>query len=320
MKTKIVYVLVSNRNDYYTEMLQLSLYSLRLYHPHDVVEIVMDEDTHRRLMKRRSPLLTEANPIIVNVPDCYSSVQRSRYLKTSLREILSGDFLFIDTDTVIGGSLRAIEEGLNESIAAVLDNHDGEIVEVQRLIEPKNWSVLYPVKQFNSGVFYVRDTAEAHRFFLQWHENWKYCVSNGCNYDQPGLRKALQETDIHIEELSGIWNCQVSRPSSMEFQKDAVIMHYQRAGFFVSKVCREIRKAGKVCGEAEALAKSPRIYFSGQTLFLTQMEFAALSSLRRTLFDHPRFFAFLSKLADRYSFIVAFLYNVKQRVVRLIKR
>ena len=38
MRTKIVYVLVSQETDYYYEMLQLSLYSLRLYHPNDVVE------------------------------------------------------------------------------------------------------------------------------------------------------------------------------------------------------------------------------------------------------------------------------------------
>ena len=46
MNTKVVYVLVSNKNDYYVEMLQLSLYSLRIFHPDDIVEVVMDEKTY----------------------------------------------------------------------------------------------------------------------------------------------------------------------------------------------------------------------------------------------------------------------------------
>lgn len=51
MNTKIVYV-VRRKSDYYVEMLRLSLASLRLYHPNDSVEIVMDDETYLFLTKK----------------------------------------------------------------------------------------------------------------------------------------------------------------------------------------------------------------------------------------------------------------------------
>ena len=93
MRTKIVYVLVSQESDYYYEMALLSLYSLRLHHPKDVVQIVMDEDTHQRLTAMESPILSSATPIVVSIPERFTVMQRSRYLKTKLTEIIEGDLL-----------------------------------------------------------------------------------------------------------------------------------------------------------------------------------------------------------------------------------
>ena len=103
MKTKIVYVLVSQESDFYYEMLLLSLHSLRLYHSREDTEVVvvMDQDTHTRLQEMRATLLKEITPLPVDVPSDYSIKQRSRYLKTNLRELLRGDFLYLDTDTVL---------------------------------------------------------------------------------------------------------------------------------------------------------------------------------------------------------------------------
>jgi len=39
------------------------------------------------------------------VPEELNQVQRSRYLKTTLRSILTGDYLFVDTDTVFASLL-----------------------------------------------------------------------------------------------------------------------------------------------------------------------------------------------------------------------
>jgi hypothetical protein len=316
MNTKIVYVLVSDKSDYYVEMLQLSLYSLRLFHPNDIVEVVMDEKTHARLVKQKAHVLTDIKPIVIDIPKEYSLMQQSRYLKTRLREIIDGDFLYLDTDTVIAGPLGEVD-GFSGDIAAVWDNHDGEFFIDQS--EPKGWARQFPVKRFNAGVLYVKDTPTAHRFFQQWHENWKYCVSEGCSFDQPGFRKAFAESGIPIQQLSGVWNCQVNRATCAPYVTEAKVFHYQRAGFYVSKICREIRKKGTVLGLAAALAENPYQYFCGQTYYMTRMESSSLDSLRKTQYDYPGFFSFLVKLAGLYRSIVTGLSTLKQKIVALIK-
>ena len=45
MKTKIIYVLVSNENDCYLEQALVSIYSLRLYNPDANLLLLVDEET-----------------------------------------------------------------------------------------------------------------------------------------------------------------------------------------------------------------------------------------------------------------------------------
>ena len=308
MKTKIVYVLVSNKGDYYSELLLLSLYSLRLYHPDVTADVIMDEDTRRRLVRENSPILKEVHPVIVPTPNGYSTTLRSRYLKTKLRDIITGDFLFLDTDTIVVGSLESVDNIISD-IAAVWDNHDGEFFKDQS--EPKEWSSLFPVKRFNSGVLFVKDTTAAHLFYQQWHENWKYCVSRGCHFDQPGFRKAYAESGIEIEQMSGIWNCQVTRATSAPFIDDAKVLHYQRAGAVISVFGHSIRKKGNVCDDAASFVKNARYFFSGHNLYLTTLEYEALDSFRYTLFNYPHFFRFMSAISKAHSRLIEFLVMAK---------
>ena len=246
-------------------------------------------------------------------------MQRSRYLKTSLREIIVGDFFYLDTDTVIADSLAAIDD-FQWDMAAVLDNHDGKISDAQIKSEPDNWVSLYPGRQFNCGVLFVKDTPDSRRFFKLWHENWKFSVSNGCSFDQPAHRKTIGDTRSPIHELSGQWNCQVNLATSIENQKDAIIFHYKRAGFYVSKICREIRQKGKILDLAAALAENPRQYFCGQTYYITKMEYSSMVSLRKTQYDYPGMYSFLVNMAGMYRSIVTRLSIQKHKIVALIKR
>lgn len=50
MKTKIIYVLVSNENDCYLEQALVSIYSLRLYNPDANLLLLVDEETSLSLI------------------------------------------------------------------------------------------------------------------------------------------------------------------------------------------------------------------------------------------------------------------------------
>ena len=123
-ETKIIYVLVSNENDCYLEQALVSIYSLRLYNPDANLLLLVDEETSRTLENgiRKLILNYVSKLVIVDVPFHYSKQQKSRYIKTSLRSQVIGDFLFIDCDTIINEELKDIDN-LSCEIAAVPDCH-----------------------------------------------------------------------------------------------------------------------------------------------------------------------------------------------------
>lgn len=311
MRTKIVYVLVSDKTDYYYEMFLLSLYSLRLHHPKGdaEVEVVMDKDAYHRLIDKKAAILDDVTPIVVSIPPQYTKIQRSRYLKTRLRHIVSGDFLYIDLDTFICESLEEIDN-IKGIIGIVLENH-GKANHCEDPYYPKEWEHLLKAKHFNGGVLYVKDKEEAKAFFDQWHNNWLFSLKRGCVFDQPGLRKTVLESDVLVDELNGVWNCQISRGTSREYEPKAKILHYQRNAFLVS-VCKRIRKSGKIKGTIEEWAKSPRNAFSRNRTYISQAEVQALEPMRFMLINYPCAYSTLITISYMYRKTIKSLTKIKK--------
>ena len=110
MQTKIIYTLVSENSDYYLEQALISVYSLRKHNPEATVELVVDKDTAATLVEKRSKIKEYVTSIVeIDVPREYDKKRRSRFLKTNLRQLVKGDYLFIDCDTVICGKLDEID-------------------------------------------------------------------------------------------------------------------------------------------------------------------------------------------------------------------
>ena len=109
MKTPIVYTLISSEKDYFLEELWVSLYSLRQFHPEVTVNVLVDESTKKYM--ERFPKLCDmiTNIVVVLVPENYNAKQRSRVIKTTVRNVIDGAYLFIDTDTVICKPLDDID-------------------------------------------------------------------------------------------------------------------------------------------------------------------------------------------------------------------
>lgn len=223
MKTKIVYVLVSQEVDYYFEMFLLSLYSLRLYHPKDDAEVLLvtDKETFQRVLEKKDPVLQDVVPIVVDIPEQYSQVQRSRYLKTRLRMILPGRFLFLDSDTIICDHLNEIDCVDADVFALPEKIHDG-------------WRDTFQKAQlcdylecpfFNSGVMFAADTLPAHRLYEEWHSAWKSSARLGVNYDQPALCKANAITGNIIKELPLVWNYSLQKACA-DVNPKARVFHY----------------------------------------------------------------------------------------------
>lgn len=111
MKTKIVYDVVCSANDLYFEQLLASVWSLKHYNPETYVILLTDEASSNAVdakgYKETHELIDEIK--IVEFDDKLTNKEKSRWIKTNLRKLITGDFLFIDADTIVSGPLYGLD-------------------------------------------------------------------------------------------------------------------------------------------------------------------------------------------------------------------
>lgn len=229
---KIVYVYLSRKIDKYWGMLNISLYSVRKHMPNIDIEIFSDAETIALIRNENASFEVFFNLKLkeIFIPERYNLVEKSRYLKTNLREFASGDFIFVDCDTVFCKDISDLVP--QNSISMVLDNHLllSELDEGGKLIiknlKLRGLNVNSEQRYYNSGVMIVRDDEIAHEFFKKWYNCWDMSRKPGLAQDQYSLNAVNSEVNI-INEISGEWNCQVnSYPCGIKYVHNAIIIHY----------------------------------------------------------------------------------------------
>ena len=321
MKTKIVYVLVSEETDYYYEMVLLSLYSLRLFHPEEKVELVLDDDTYKRLELNNAAILNNVTPVVVTVPSEYSVMQRSRYLKTSLRQIIEGDFLYLDCDTLICRKLDEIDS-VDADLAMALDAHLGRfdaLSDNNRRSIKAGFHHLENAVFFNSGVVFARDCERVHLFFDTWHSLWKQSVKNDVPQDQPALCQANVNLGGVLRELSALWNCQLFCFKSIRDLDNAFVFHYfsNRESLLRTQLWEHIKRTGVICDFAADIARRPRTL--GYAVFSMNDERALrhLFSNSLSLFDRvPKLYQMIESFSVHAIEPIRVLSRIKHKLFR----
>lgn len=232
MKTKIVYVVASLDKDIYMEQAIVSAWSARYYNPDCQIEMVCDQDTFATLESGiRAQYKNLFNKIHKRrfLPE-QDMKERSRWMKTSVRDIVHGDYLYLDTDTVVCADLSYVDD-FDFEIGMVLDCNcqfrSGVAYEwvVPKMKEMYNMDVSDEVQYYNSGVMFVRDCQNTHEFCQHWNELWKYSFrSFDDKRDQQPLMKANKDMNYLIKELSGDLNCQVAL--SIQYLHTAHVVHF----------------------------------------------------------------------------------------------
>lgn len=225
---KFVYVLTSSEKDIYLDQLYLSVSSLRAHSRDARVIVLVDSETMLGLNGYRADVTKIAEFQCVDVPDFYGKTERSRYIKTTIRKHVDGDFLFIDTDTVVCRELVApdcelgmVYDANTRIVSPQLHEGRKRDARICGFREPS-------LDNFNSGVIYARDTAVVHEFFNAWHENWKLSLARGVKRDQPALAEAQLDFPGLIKVLGNTWNLQVYKQNKV-LLKDvmaAKVMHF----------------------------------------------------------------------------------------------
>ena len=223
-----VYVLVSKPGDTYYEQTLLSAISLRYHMPEANIILLVDDKTAESLIGARAEIKKYVSNVkIVSLPTSLSNTQKSRWLKTTMPNHIESDFLYIDSDTIIAQSLREIET-TNVSLGAVLDKHSllSKHCNKKMIIENAQKLGFHEAvedKHFNGGVLLVRANQKNNLFFQEWHKLWQESTKKGLSIDQAALAQTNYLMKGAIQELPGIWNCQVEY--GMQFMNSAKILH-----------------------------------------------------------------------------------------------
>ena len=331
MKTKIVYCIVSNDKDIYLEQAWVSIYTLRKHNPDADVILLVDKGTESTLTGKRGgirELVTEV--VAVDTPDGYNAMQRSRYLKTNFRQFIAGDLLFIDADTVIGGSLAGIDN-IDSEIACVPDEHRyiSELLGVDSL-RHRLCSIFGTITfddeiYFNSGVIYVKDTTRMHAFFADWYETWKYSAfERESSFDQPALFMTNRKNGYLIKELPGEYNCQIAY--SLKYFYGGLIIHFfnvslpmlssELSVFYDDSFYRKLKDYGDVAHEVKEVLDDKSRWFNVQTNIIDSSHFIFLSSyVGINIYKSFRENAMLYKINER---ICAYKFMLKKYTRQLM--
>ena len=161
------HILISEgpEQDSFCEMTYLCVALSKRLCPDSIATVLTDESTRANL--ELLPFGIE-NLKVVDIPDELSSgSSRSRYLKTRMRQLVDGDFVFIDADAL---PLHPFDETCDHDapLAAALDrNRESPEPTFPRWVIPhyKQLGWDYPFSTyFNSGVMFMRDTPEMSEF------------------------------------------------------------------------------------------------------------------------------------------------------------
>lgn len=317
MKTQIVYVLVSDKSDTYYEQLLISVFSLRKYNEDAKVIIVCDKETNSSLVGKRAIIKEYASEIVeVSISTEFDKTQKSRFLKTNLRNIIEGDYLYIDTDTVICESLENIDE-LDCEIGAVKEYNKHSILSKDNV-----WACSLAEKAgllqeilgcpyFNSGIMYVKDTKSNHELYTNWHLCWKEYLKKGLSTDQTALCYANKLCGYKIKHIDNKWNCQVAKAEGKKNASVAKIIHYFHGMGDINYPMSldSIYKTTKIFGDI-----TPAVYFfveNSKLMLISYLDYTAL------LPNQVNFCTPANKLYGRISTrqsIQIILYNLKIRI------
>ncbi|MCD8298087.1 MAG: hypothetical protein LUC88_10995 [Prevotella sp.] len=314
MKTKIVYVVVSSEKDIFLEQAFISSFSVKKYMTDAKILFVVDQQTYSTLKGVRKEETKYADEIIpVKIDGDYNARQRSRILKSSVRKYVKGDFLFIDTDTIVVKPLYEIDK-INADIAACHDTHSAFLDNPYRDLclhhgKLLKWPIENETEYFNSGVIYVKDNELTQKFFELWSSICIESFKVGINMDQPSFAKANYLSGHIIKPLHDVWNCELKH--GIRFLNDAKIVHYLGSKFSDSqlfllsdkKLLFDIKQNATINNSVLNVVENPFVgisqithCFGGKDVFLFRSNTYRL--LYKLYYSKPNLFSFIEKMSS----------------------
>lgn len=254
MTTKLVYVLTCAPEKHYIEQALIAVFSARHWNPDAHIVLIVDDLTDQLFEEKRAQILEYiSEKIVVPFEDAtLSPMYRSRWIKTSVRQLVKGDFMFVDCDTIVCKSLSDIDT-FDCEVGAVLESHllvkdycSGLRKKATSLNQKIGVDLDLEKEYFSSGVLYVKDKPQTYRLYEKWHQFWMESQAMGMPIDQPSLAKANRECGHPIQRIPDTYNCILFTLN--DFTDKAHILHvaaYRNPSFvFSDKILSRVKECG----------------------------------------------------------------------------
>ena len=183
----ICFVVAAKNLGLYADMAAVAALAVRRLHPQARIILVTDEPTAHAIDHGNHALANIVTEIVEQPTGTDVPGVSSRYLRTILRQVVKGDYLYLDTDAI---AVRPLDRGwpMGTDLAMARDrNHRGITPlarpAIERLRLKLGWKFRMD-RYLNAGVIFVRDTPAAHAFYAEWHGRWKQALSLGIWQDQ----------------------------------------------------------------------------------------------------------------------------------------
>ena len=189
----ICFVLAAKDLGLYADMAAVAALAVRRLHPQARIILVTDEPTAHAIDHGNHALANIVTEIMVQRTGTDVPSVSSRHLRTVLRQLVKGDYLYLDTDAI---AVRPLDRGWPKGadLAMARDRNQRGITPlslpgVEKLRAKLGWEFRMD-RYLNAGVMFVRDTPAAHAFYAEWHRRWKQALSLGIWQDQFSLNNA----------------------------------------------------------------------------------------------------------------------------------
>jgi hypothetical protein len=189
----ICFVLAAKELGLYTDMAAVAALAVRRLHRQARIVLVTDEPTAHAIDHGNHALARIVTEIVVQPTGTDIPGVSSRYLRTVLRQLVKGDYLYLDTDAI---AVRPLDRGWPGAmdLAVARDRNQSGITplalpHIEQLRVKLGWNFRMD-RYLNAGVLFVRDTPAAHAFYAEWHSRWKQALSLGIWQDQFSFNSA----------------------------------------------------------------------------------------------------------------------------------
>ncbi len=256
MKTSLVYVLTCAADATYIEQALMAIWSARYWNPTARIVLLIDDITSSLLHagdKRGEILKYIDEEVVSTFTGDKSMLYRSRWIKTKVRELVKGELLFVDSDTICCRSLADVDNfdceigAIPESMLPVAQFHPSLLQQAKERCQLYGLDITHEEFYWCSGVLYAKDTPCVHKLFDRWHQLWKDSFEQGNVFaDQPPLARANADCGHIISRIPDSYNNITFTQNS--YTDSAHILHfssYRNTSFlFSKKVLNIVREQG----------------------------------------------------------------------------